>query len=84
MFLDEGQDINLVIVDIVYWQCIRMVIVGDFYQQFYWFRGVEDVLNSDWMVGVEEYYLIQSWWFGFVIVYVVNIIFFYKGEIWKF
>ncbi|SQK99352.1 DNA helicase [Pseudomonas aeruginosa] len=64
MLLDEGQDINPVIADIAHWQRIKMAIVGDPHQQLYRFRGAEDALNSDWMVGAEEHYLTQSWRFG--------------------
>ncbi|HBO0621359.1 TPA: UvrD-helicase domain-containing protein, partial [Pseudomonas aeruginosa] len=60
MLLDEGQDINPVIADIAHWQRIKMAIVGDPHQQLYRFRGAEDALNSDWMVGAEEHYLTQS------------------------
>ena len=74
MLLDEGQDINPVIADIAHWQRIRMAIVGDPHQQLYRFRGAEDALNSDWMVGAEEHYLTQSWRFGPAIAHVANII----------
>ncbi|HEK1453910.1 TPA: UvrD-helicase domain-containing protein [Pseudomonas aeruginosa] len=80
MFLDEGQDINPVIADIAHWQRIKMAIVGDPHQQLYRFRGAEDALNSDWMVGAEEHYLTQSWRFGPAIAHVANIILSYKGE----
>ncbi|EPF5457800.1 UvrD-helicase domain-containing protein, partial [Pseudomonas aeruginosa] len=80
MLLDEGQDINPVIADIAHWQRIRMAIVGDPHQQLYRFRGAEDALNSDWMVGAEEHYLTQSWRFGPAIAHVANIILSYKGE----
>ena len=52
------------IADIAHWQRIKMAIVGDPHQQLYRFRGAEDALNSDWMVGAEEHYLTQSWRFG--------------------
>ncbi|MFP9032395.1 DNA helicase, partial [Pseudomonas aeruginosa] len=78
--LDEGQDINPVIADIAHWQRIKMAIVGDPHQQLYRFRGAEDALNSDWMVGAEEHYLTQSWRFGPAIAHVANIILSYKGE----
>lgn len=68
------------IADIAHWQRIRMAIVGDPHQQLYRFRGAEDALNSDWMVGAEEHYLTQSWRFGPAIAHVANIILSYKGE----
>ncbi|MDO1900798.1 UvrD-helicase domain-containing protein, partial [Escherichia coli] len=80
ILLDDGQDINPVIADIAHWQRINMAIVGDPHQQLYLFRGAEDALNSDWLVGAEEHSLTQGWRVRPSIAHVANHILSHTGR----
>ena len=70
LLLDEGQDMNPVMLDIFMKQGVTRVIVGDPHQQIYMFRGAVNAL--DLVSPTHTFFLTQSFRFGPEIGFVAN------------
>ncbi len=62
ILLDEAQDANPVMIDILRKQNIRIILVGDTWQQIYTFRGAVNAMET--FVTPLQCYLTQSFRFG--------------------
>ena len=70
LLLDEGQDMNPVMLDIFMKQNVTRVIVGDPHQQIYMFRGAVNALSL--VTPTHTFFLTQSFRFGPEIAFVAN------------
>lgn len=62
IMLDEAQDANPVMIDIIKRQKVRLILVGDHWQQIYSFRGAINAM--DMIKSPNECFLSQSFRFG--------------------
>lgn len=60
--VDEGQDLNPLMIDLILQQDSQRIVVGDSHQQIYEWRGASNALNK--IPNAETCYLTQSFRFG--------------------
>ncbi|HHL3045730.1 TPA: 3'-5' exonuclease [Pseudomonas aeruginosa] len=80
ILFDEAQDSNPVTAALVAGQKARKIFVGDKWQQIYRWRGAENALDTQILLGAASMFLTNSFRFGPMIAGVANAILRQQGE----